>query len=219
MADGFLPLALDCKPPEFAPTFLIAALDAARREAAQAAETPPPPAPDAPDPIEERLAEARRIGHAAGRAEALAEAARSREAQAAETLRMALALLQDTRAAAERIAGESAREIAALVLSVLDAALPGLVAANGAALAAEFARRLAPMIETAPEARLMVAPGLAEATRDLLGDPAFRIEEDSMLAPGDARAEWCRGGAMLDLATRRREIGRILAAVGIGNTE
>ena len=219
MADGFVPLSAEPARGEFAPTFLIAALDAARREAARAAAAPPPPAEPIPDPVEERLAEARRAGHAAGRAEALAEGAASRAAMAADTAGMALALLQDAHAAAERIAGEAARDIASLVLSALDAALPGLAARNGAALAAAFARRLAPMIGTVPEARILVAPGLAEETRALLGHAAFRVEEDAALAPGDARAEWQGGGATFDLAARRREIGRVLAMAGIGPME
>ena len=219
MADGFIPLSADPMRGDFAPTFLIAALDAARREAASAAEAPAPPPPAMPDPLAERVAEAHRAGHAAGRAEALAEGAASRQAMAADTAGMALALLQDTRMAAGQIVDEAARDVAALVVSVLDAALPGLAARNGAALAAEFARRLAPMIETALEARILVARGLAGETRALLGEPAFRIEEDASLPPGDARAEWRGGGAAFDLAARRHDISLMLAAAGIAPTE
>lgn len=219
MADGFIPLPSHAAPGDFAPTFLIAALDAARREAARAAEAPPPPPIPMPNPVEEQLAEARRMGHAAGRAEALAEAAASHQALVADTAGMALALLEDTRKAAERIAGEAARDIAALVVSVLDAALPDLVARNSAPLAAAFARRLAPMIETAPEARILVAPGLAAETRALLGGTAFAVEEDAALAPGDARAEWRGGGAGFELDARRHDIRRVLHAAGIVPTE
>lgn len=214
MSDAFTPAARIARPADFAPTFLIAALDAARREAAAAA--PPPPGPD---PIEALLEEARLAGREEGRAAGLAEAMRSREAQAAEAASVAAAALADGRGAAAELAAEAAGRLARVALAVLDAALPGLAAAHGAALAAEFARRLAPMLDASPEARIVVAPGIAEEVRALLGAARVTVAEDAALAPGDARAEWRAGGAVLDLAARRREIRRVLQAAGLGEEE
>uniref|UniRef100_UPI0018DFB9A7 hypothetical protein n=1 Tax=Roseomonas rosulenta TaxID=2748667 RepID=UPI0018DFB9A7 len=122
-------------------------------------------------------------------------------------------------AAAAEAARDATEDVARLALAMLDAALPGLAAGNAAGLAAAFAQRLLPMLQGAPEARLLVAPGLAEATRALLGTEGIVIEEDAALPAGDARAEWRSGGAALDLAARRREIRGVLEAAGLGPRE
>ncbi|MBR0683177.1 hypothetical protein GXW74_21995 [Roseomonas eburnea] len=218
MADGFAPLALAATRDGFAPTFLIAALDAARREAA-AAPPSPPPEPPGPDPMEEILAEARRLARQEGRAEGLREAAAAREALAAQAALLAAGALREGRAAAAEAAAKVATDLARLALSMLEAALPGIAAENGAALTAGFVRRLAPLLETTPEARILVAPGLAEPTRALLAADGVTVEEDAALAPGDARAEWRGGGAAFDLAARRRDIRGVLDAAGLGPRE
>ncbi|MBR0672974.1 FliH/SctL family protein [Neoroseomonas soli] len=218
MPDTFIPLAHEAPREAFAPTFLIAALDAARREAA----APPPPAPPLPpqhDPMEEVLAETRRLAHEEGRAEGLREAAATQEALAAEVALSIAGALADARSAAAEAATRVATDLARLVLSILDTALPGLAAENGAALAAGFGRRLAPLLETEPEARILVAPGLAEAARALLPMQGIAVAEDAALAPGDARAEWRGGGAAFDLAARRRDIRGVLDAAGLGPRE
>ncbi|MBR0662698.1 hypothetical protein, partial [Neoroseomonas oryzicola] len=79
MADGFAPIARDIAQDGFTPTFLIAALDPARREAA----APVPPALPTHDPLPGLLAEARAAGREEGRAEALRAAAEDRGALAA----------------------------------------------------------------------------------------------------------------------------------------
>ena len=220
MTEGFSPIAREAFREGFAPTFLIAALDAARREAEAAPPPAPPPslAPE-PDPMEELLADARRIAREEGRAEGLREAAASREALAAEAALIAAGALRDGQAAAAEAAAAVATDLARLALSMLDAALPGLAAENGAALVAGFARRLAPLLETEPEARILVAPGLAEATRALFAMEGVTVAEDAALAPGDARAEWRGGGANFDLAARRRDIRGVLDAAGLGPKE
>jgi flagellar biosynthesis/type III secretory pathway protein FliH len=217
MADAFAPIAQDVRTAGFAPTFLIAALDAARREAA-AAEALPAPEPE-PDPVIAVLAEARRIAFAEGHAAGLREAEAAAPAIAAQAATLALDALRAGHAAAAEAARNAAEDVARLALAMLDAALPGLAAQNGAALVAAFARRLRPMLESAPEARLLVAPGLVEATRALLGTATIAIEEDAALPPGDARAEWRSGGAALDLAARRQAIRGVLEAAGLGPRE
>lgn len=217
MSDAFTPAARHARPTDFAPTFLIAALDAARREADLASSAPPPP--PGPDPVEAMLEEARLSGLEEGRAAGLAEAMRSRDARIAEAASAAAAALVAGRGAAAGMAAEAATRLSRVALAVLDAALPGLAAAHGAALAAEFARRLAPMLDASPEARILVAPGLAEDVRAMLGAAGVAVAEDAALAPGDARAEWRAGGAALDLAARRREIRRVLQAAGLGDEE
>jgi hypothetical protein len=213
MPDRFAPLA---PPPEgagFAPTFLIAALDAARREAAATRLEPDP------DPFAEALAQARREGFAEGHAQGLREAEQTTAALAAVAAAAGAEALREGRAAASAAAEAAAADVARLALGLLDAALPGMAAANGPALAAAFAQRLKPMLEAAPEARLLVAPGLGEATRALLAPLPLTIEEEAGLPPGDARAEWRAGGAALDLAQRRRQIRGVLEAAGLGPSD
>jgi flagellar biosynthesis/type III secretory pathway protein FliH len=217
MTDLFTPAARDAPQGAFTPTFLIAALDAARREAAAAAALPPPP--PGPDPVEALLTEARAAGREEGRAAALAEAARSQAARAAEAVAQAAAALADGRDAAAEAAEAAAAAMSRAVLAVLDAALPGLAATHGAPLAAAFARRLAPMLDAAPEARILVPAGLGEEVRALLADAEITVAEDAALPPGDARAEWRAGGAAFDLAARRREIRQVLLAAGLGEEE
>jgi hypothetical protein len=210
MADRFAPIARPAGPADFAPTFLIAALDAARREAAAAQHRAEP------DPLAEALAQARREGFAEGHAQGLREGAESAAAQAARAAAAGIEALRAGRAEAAAAAQAAAADVARLALAMLDAALPGLAAANGAALAGAFADRLRPMLGAAPEARLLVAPGLGAPTRALLGTLDLAIEEEAGLAPGDARAEWRSGGAGFELAQRRREIRSVLEAAGLG---
>ncbi|BDG73578.1 hypothetical protein [Roseomonas fluvialis] len=213
MPDSFTPIAPDAPPAGFAPTFLIAALDAARREAAQAERIVEP------DPVAAVIAEARRTAFADGHAQGLREAAAATETVAASAARLALEALREGREAAAEAARDAAQDVARLALAMLDAALPGLAAQGGADLAAAFAQRLAPMLRSAPDALLLVAPGLGEPTRALLGNVGITVEEDPALSAGDARAQWRSGGADLDLAARRREIRGVLEAAGLGPQE
>lgn len=216
MSDAFTPAAGAPLREGFTPTLLIAALDAARREAAARAEPPPEPSPD---PTEALLAEARRSGWEDGHAAGLAEAAAASEAVAARAAEHALAALRDGAAAAREAAAEAAAGLARIAIAMMDAALPGLAAGHAGALAAAFARRIAPALEVMPEARLLVPPGLAAETRALLGMASITVEEDPALPPGDARAEWRGGGAALDLSARRAEIRRALDSAGLGPKE
>ena len=131
----------------------------------------------------------------------------------------ALAALRLGADAAREAATAVAHDLARLVLSVLDAALPGLAAAQAAPMAAAFAQRVAPVLAVAPEACLLVPPALAEAVRALLGATAITVEEDPSLLPGDARATWRGGGAALDLAQRRQAIRQLLESAGLGPKE
>ena len=209
----FTPQAAEAAPRPFMPTLLVAALDAARREAE--ASPPPPAAP----PIEPLLAQARRDGFADGLAEGLRRAAESRETVATRAIEGAVEALRLGHDAAREAAEAVAQDLARLVLSMLDAALPGLAAEQGGPLAAAFARRVAPVLESVPEARLLVPSGLGDAVRALLGASIITVEEDATVSPGDARAAWRGGGATLELDARRREIRRVLESSGLGPKE
>lgn len=213
MTDSFARVAAEPPPRHFMPTLLVAALDATRREAA--APPPPPPAPS----IEPLLAEARRGGWEDGLAEGLRRATETQQAAAGRAAAIAAEALRHGHDAAREAAATMAQDLARLVLSMLDAALPGLAAEHGAPLAAAFARRVAPVLEAVPEARLLVPVGLGEAVRDLLGTSAILVEEDAALPPGDARATWRGGGAAFDLAMRRQAIRQLLESSGLGPKE
>jgi len=210
MADGFTASGPAMAREAFTPTLLIAALDAARREAA--ARQPAHPAADAMDAL---LEEARAAGRTEGYAAGIAASDAARDAAAARAAEHALAALREAGTAARAAADEASAGLARLALAMLDAALPGLAAEQGPGLAAAFAARIAPALESQPQARLLVPAGLAEQTRARLGLVSIAIEEDPALAPGDARAEWRSGGARLDLAARRAEIRRVLESAGL----
>lgn len=213
MSETFTPAAAATGPRHFMPTQLVAALDAARRQAGAPAPLPAPPS------IEPLLAEARRDGWEDGLAEGLRRAAETHQAVAGRTAEIAVEALRHGHDAARQAAEAVAQDLARLVLSMLDAALPGLAAEHGAPLAAAFARRVAPVLEAEPEARLQVAPGFGEAVRGLLGPSIITVEEDAALPPGDARAVWRGGGAALDLAARRQAIRQLLESAGLGPKE
>ena len=212
MTDTFTRNAVEPGPRSFMPTLLVAALDAARREA----EAVPPPVIE---PIEPLLAEARRGGFEDGLAEGLRRAAETQGAAAARALESAVEALRLGHEAARGAAEAVAQDLARLVLSMLDAALPGLAAEHAAPLATAFARRVAPVLEAVPEAQLLVPAGLGDAVRVLLGTSTITVEEDAALPLGDARATWRGGGATLDLAARRRDIRRVLESSGLGPKE
>lgn len=213
MADSFAPIAAEARPRHFMPTLLIEALDAARREA----EAPPPPPP--PPSIEPLLEQARRDGFEEGLAEGLRHAAEAERTGAARTAAIAVEALRLGHDAAYDAATAAAQDVARLMLSVLDAALPGLAAERGAPLAGAFAQRIAPVLRSEPQARLLVPPGLADTIRGLLGTIDIVVAEDPAIPPGDARAEWRSGGAAFDLASRRQAIRQLLESAGLGPKE
>jgi flagellar biosynthesis/type III secretory pathway protein FliH len=211
MSDGFVPVSRTALVRDFAPTSLIEALDAARAEAARM----PPPPPE-PDPMEETLravaATAREDGFAAGRASMAQEAAN----RAAESLGQIAKNLAASHEAATDIATEASKGVARVALAMLDAALPGLAAQQGATLVADFAERLRPALAFLPAAHVYVNPALIEDVRQLIGDLAVTLAAEATIAPGDARASWQGGGAEFNLAARRKAIAEALSAAGLG---
>jgi flagellar assembly protein FliH len=212
MSDGFAPSTRFIES-DFAPTSLIAALDAARAEAARM--PPPPPEPPGPDPMEETLravaAAAREDGFAAGRASMAQETAQ----RAAESLAQVVKILGATQQASADIAAEASHGMVGLAIAMLEAALPGMAARQGAQLIGDFAERLRPALAFLPQAELRLNPALIEEVASLLGDLPVTLVPDAALAPGDARAVWQGGGAEFDLAARRAAIMDVLRAAGL----
>lgn len=212
MSDGFAP-GVRFLQSDFAPTSLIAALDAARAEAARA--PPPPPLEPEPDPMEETLravaAAAREDGFAAGRASMAQEAAQ----RATESLAQVARILATSQQIAADMAAEASNGMAGLALAMLEAALPGLASRQGAQLIGDFAERLRPALAFLPQAEIRLNPALVEEVRALAGDLPVTLVPDAALAPGDARAVWQGGGAEFDLAARRAAIMDVMRAAGL----
>ena len=212
MSDGFAP-GVRFLESDFAPTSLIAALDAARAEAARA--PPPPPLEPEPDPMEETLravaAAAREDGFAAGRASMAQEAAQ----RATESLAQVARILATSQQTAADMAAEASNGMAGLALAMLEAALPGLASRQGAQLIGDFAERLRPALAFLPQAEIRLNPALVEEVRALVGDLPVTLVPDAALAPGDARAVWQGGGAEFDLAARRAAIMDVMRAAGL----
>jgi hypothetical protein len=146
MSQIFVPVPRGPALPDFAPTSLIEALDAARAEAARA-----PPASPEPDPMEETMravaAAAREDGFAAGRASMTQEAVN----RAAESLAQIAKYLTASQEASAQIAAQASQGVARIALAMLDAALPGLAARQSANLVADFAERLRPALGFLPK--------------------------------------------------------------------
>jgi len=212
MSDGFAP-GVRFLQSDFAPTSLIAALDAARAEAARA--PPPPPLEPEPDPMEETLravaAAAREDGFAAGRASMAQEAAQ----RATESLAQVARILAASQQIAADLAAEASNGMAGMAIAMLEAALPGLASRQGAQLIGDFAERLRPALAFLPQAEIRLNPALVEEVRALAGDLPVTLVPDAALAPGDARAVWQGGGAEFDLAARRAAIMDVMRAAGL----
>ena len=180
---------------------------------------PPPAAPPSPDPalLAALRAEAEAGGHARGFAEGLAEGLRRQAAAQDAAIAASLGLIAASLATAaeegERAAILSADALAGLLLSAMDAALPDEAARAGPALLARIATTLRPALADRPEARLRVAPELAEAVAARLPDRP-EVVADASVAPGDGRIEWRDGAQVVSLATRRAAVRAALSAAG-----
>jgi flagellar biosynthesis/type III secretory pathway protein FliH len=175
-----------------------------------------PEAPAEPS-IEEMLDAARREGHAAGlregevRGRAAEQAAR--DSLAEEAIRLALLQLETAREVARDMVDENAQVLAKLLVSMVDAALPGAAAREAAALLEPLMRALGPVGNAPPGAVLRVPPALLDHARTRFGAAGLPIEADPGLPEGDARIVWRDGGLDLDLSRRRAALRDALAAL------
>jgi flagellar biosynthesis/type III secretory pathway protein FliH len=175
-----------------------------------------PEAPAQPS-IEEMLDAARREGHAAGlrEGEARGRAAEqaARDSLAEEAIRLALLQLETAREVACHMVDENAQVLAKLLVSMVDAALPGAAAREAAALLEPLMRALGPVGDAPPDAVLRVPPALLDHARTRFGTAGLPIEADPGLPEGDARIVWRDGGLDLDLSRRRAALRDALAAL------
>jgi flagellar assembly protein FliH len=139
--------------------------------------------------------------------------AAAQQAQIAASLGAIAAALQAAAASGTQAAEDSAQALARLLLAAMDAALPAQAARCGTAMVARIAADLLPALADRPEAKLRVAPELAEALAarlpqgpEVVGDPA--------MPPGDARIEWRDGARIVSLARRREAVRAALESAG-----
>lgn len=181
------------------------------------------PAEPPPPTMEELLEAARREGHAAGlrEGEARGRAAEqaSRDALRDEAIRVALLQLEGARAAAQEASDGNAEALAALLVSVVDAALPGAAAREAPALLEHLVKALGPVEKAPAGAALRVPPSLLDHARERFGALGLPIEPDADLPEGDARIAWRYGGLELSLSRRRAAIHETLAALRLPSPE
>jgi flagellar assembly protein FliH len=185
------------------------------RGTARRAQAPPPE----PTFTRTELDAARAAAASDGRTAALAEAARSIEAQATDALvrlEAALAALLDARA---RMAEEAQRRAVDMTRAILRKAVPAL---TRKAPLLEIEAMVADCLREAfdePRIVLRVADALFEALQKRLGALATAtgfagrivLLADETLGPGDARVEWADGGAERDTGRLMRDIDGALA--------
>jgi flagellar assembly protein FliH len=180
---------------------------------------PPVAAPPPPDPalLEAARAEGEADGAARGFADGLAEGMRrqaaAQQAAIAASLASIEAAMREAASRGEHCAAESAEALATTLLAAMDAALPAEAARCGAAMVARIAAALLPALADRPEARLLVAPALAEAVSALL-PRGPEVVGDAAMPAGDARIEWRDGAQVVSLARRRDAVRAALAAAG-----
>ncbi|UFN48287.1 hypothetical protein LPC08_20080 [Roseomonas sp. OT10] len=183
----------------------------------------PPPPPPAEGPGPEEIAAmldaardaARADGYAAGEQAgweaALASQAARLDGALAALLPQLEAMLREERAASEA----RTRELAVLLLRLVDAALPGAAARAAPDLLDRLMEHLGPVLEVPEGATVLVPPEVLEAARRRLDGTGLAVAADPALAPGDARIAWRGGGLAMDLAARRAAIGEVLASLGL----
>ena len=185
-------------------------------------------APEAPSPIPEPEApvddgaalaamveDARATGYAAGLEAGRRAAAAMGQERIASALEMLSAALEQARGPAEQAALDAARDLAALVLAMLEAALPGLAARHAPETLATLAASLLPRLRLLRAPRLFVAPGLAEAIAPVVQGLSLTIAEDPAMPEGDARIEWEAGVLRFDRAARVAALRDAMAQAGI----
>lgn len=199
--------------------FLLPDIDAPP-PAPEPAAAAPPPEPEGPT-LEEQLVMAReegfRDGLAEGEALGRSQAAQLEEARIAALLNRLAESLARSEAEWREAAEANARALAVTLIKAFDAALPAAASRLGPELIARTALSLRAALEERPEARLHVAPEMAEALSARL--PHWTIESDPAIPPGDARIAWRGGAATLDLAARRAAIRDALAALDLAEPE
>lgn len=185
-------------------------------------DAPPPREPDpaalaadAEAALQAQLAAARAEGFAAGETAGLRQAAESHAAAETAALGRIAAALEGAAASAGGAVAEAAEALARLLLAALDAALPAAAAQLAPERAAELVAILDPLLRDGVAVTLSVAPGCGAEAAACIGDARLTVEEDAALAPGDARASWRGGGAVLSLAEQRGAVAGVLAALGL----
>ena len=187
----------------------------------------PPPPPPAEGPGAEEIAamlDAARVaaraegyaaGERAGREAALASEAARLDGALAEAVAGLGTMLPEERAASE----QRTRELALMLLRLVDAALPGAAARAAPDLLDRLLAQLGPLLEAPEGATVLVPPDWAEAARQRLAGSGLLVMADPALPPGDARIAWRGGGLSLELAARRAAIGEVLASLGLTEEE
>ena len=158
---------------------------------------------------------ARAEGHALGRAEAGELATASQAAQQVAALQAVAAALETGSVAAAEAVVEASDMLARLLLAALDAALPAASAKLAAETATMLAITLRPLLENGQALTLAVAVGFGTACAAAIDDARITVTEDAALAPGDARADWRGGSAMMELARQRIMVAEVLHALGL----
>lgn len=173
-----------------------------------------PPRPVEPTFSRADLEAARASAHAEGRAEALAEAARTMEQHTADALATIARELGALAARSEQLAGDLQRQAAAAIRAVVRKAVPALCRRDPLseveALLVECLREALDepriVLRVAPESFEPVQRGLASLTADSAYGGKVVLLADEGIASGDCRIEWADGGA-------ERNTGRLLADI------
>jgi len=183
----------------------------------------------APEPVQEpELATDAAVAHAAlietartaGYAAGLHAGQRATESLGQERIVASVEALtsafDQVKVQAEAAAVAAARDLALLMLTMIEAALPGLIAQRGPELVRALADGLRSRLMLLHLPRLAVPPGLAEVLAPVLRGTEVTLIEDPSLCEGDAVLDWDTGVLRLDRVARMAALREVLAQCGIG---
>lgn len=158
-------------------------------------------------------------GYAAGRDQALIEAAQAAATKTADSLACLARDSATLLAASDETAVATERRAIAALRAIIAKLLPALAARDPLAEIETLARQCLHEAIDEPRIVLRVPPALYDGLREhlapLAGATGFAgrivLLADDGIADGDARAEWADGGAERDLARQLQQIDAILA--------
>jgi len=193
-------------------------------------DTPPPPLRDAEPPAQPPSAPVftaadmetmREAGRREGMDAALADT-RLVQAQLQAAATQALAdAISASRGTLERVVAHQSDEIARLLLGILQAAIPSVMASHARAEIGSVIAALLPGLRCEPELRVRTHPDLADFVRETLigmlaeDGSVLSVAADPSLNPGDIMVFWEDGQARRSTASIYADIVKALAPLGL----
>ncbi len=169
----------------------------------------------------QELEAARENAYAEGLKQGLAQAAADRAEVTRQMLTAIAGHLQEARKEAGRVADESARSLAQLLLGVLATVLPATCAHHGEAETLAVIQAVLPAIVREPQVVVRVSPLVADAVSAELANldsevaGSVSLVPTESIPPGDVRISWTDGQAVRDVRDTWKNIADTLTPLDL----